>query len=195
MEKIEAAKGLESLIEATTKGLREKTDFPGRWCKHFTEECVDKMRQYGETGVLCEHRCEYCTTFMFAVDRAKHYSEKTGLAYLDILKSWESNRKYWYLNYYQDCKQPKIKTGKVRIFETMKDYQDSLGENGFRCPKCGAETSSPYECSCNWKSYGLLGTMGKGITVFVKENMAMGEIFMPVAWEKDFDCVAEVNDE
>ena len=181
------AKGLESLIEATAVGLREKRDFPGRWCEHFTETCITKMRQYGESGSLCEHKCEYCAKFKWAVDRAKHYAEKTGIPYLEILKSWEQKRTYWYLNYYQDCKQPEIKNGSVRMFETVEDLRNSLEGKGFICPKCGAETDSPYECSCNWKSYGLFGTLGKGVTVFVKENMAMAEIFMPIAWRTDND--------
>ena len=176
-------KGLESLIEATAVGLREKRDFPGRWCQHFTEDCIVKMQQYGESGSLCENKCEYCEKFKWTIDRAKHYAEKTGIPYLEILKSWEEKRDYWYLNFYQDCNQPKIKDGNVRLFDTMDDYRNSLGGKGFRCPKCGTETQSPYECICDWKSYGLLGTLGKGITVFVKENMAMAEIFMPIAWE------------
>ena len=119
-------KGLESLIEAVAVGLREKRDFPGRWCEHFTEGCIERMRQYGETGALCEHKCEYCKSFKWAVDRAKHYEEKTGIPYLDVLKSWEEGRDYWFLNYYQDCKQPKIKDGQVRMFDTRDAFFDSL---------------------------------------------------------------------
>jgi len=68
-------KGLESLIEATVRGLREKTDFAGRWCEHFTEDCIGKLKAYAETGAVCGHNCEYCEKFRWAVDRAKHYQE------------------------------------------------------------------------------------------------------------------------
>lgn len=177
-------KGLESLIEATAVGLREKTDFPGRWCKHFTEDCISKMRQYGESGTLCEHKCEYCEKFKWAIDRAKHYEEKTGIPYLEVLKSWEEDRDYWFLNYYQDCKQPEIKGDNVRIFDTVDDYKASLQGKEFRCPSCGVATPSPIHCrSCDWKSYGLFGALGKGVTIFVKENMALATIFKPIAWE------------
>ena len=37
---------------------------------------------------------------------------------------------------------------------------------------------------CNWKSYGLFGTLNKGITVVVKEDLQSVEIFMPIAWEE-----------
>ena len=177
-------KGLESLIEATAVGLREKRDFPGRWCEHFTEDCIESMRQYGETGVLCEHSCEYCKKIKWAFDRAKHYEEKTGIPYLEVLKSWEENRDYWFLNYYQDCNQPKIKDGQVRVFDTKDDFFGSLADKGFRCPSCGAVSKEPYNCSCGWCSYGLLGTLGKGVTVLVKDGIIMSHIFMPVAWEE-----------
>lgn len=181
-------KGLESLIEATTRGLREKTDFSGRWCKHFSEDCVERLRQYGETGSLCVNKCEYCNTFKWAVDRAKHYAEKTGIPYLDILRSWEERRDYWYLNYYQDCNQPEIKGDNVRIYDTAEEYKISLQGKGFRCPSCGEETPSGIHCrKCDWKSYGLLGCLGKGVTVFVKENMALATIFMPIGWEDSND--------
>ena len=175
-------RGLESLIEATAVGQREHSDFRGRWCEYFTEDCITKMRDYGKSGNLCEHKCEYCDKFKWTVDRAKHYAEKTGMPYTDILKGWETDRDYWYLNYYQDCNQPEIKEGKVFVFETMEEYHSSLNGKGFRCPKCGAATKSPFECECNWKSYGFIRL--NLVTVFVKENMAMANIFMPVAWEK-----------
>ena len=177
-------KGLESLIEAIAVGLREKRDFPGRWCEHFTEGCIERMRQYGETGVLCEHKCEYCKSFKWAVDQAKHYEEKTDIPYLEVLKSWEENRSYWFLNYYQECNQPKIKDGQVRVFDTKDVFFGSLADKGFRCPSCGAISKDPYKCSCGWCSYGLLGTMGKGVTVLVKDGIIMSHIFMPIAWEE-----------
>ena len=40
------------------------------------------------------------------MDRAKHYSEQSGKSVEHILKVWEENRTYWYMNYYQECNQP-----------------------------------------------------------------------------------------
>lgn len=176
-------KGLESLIEATAVGLREKTDFPGRWCKHFTEDCINKMKQYGESGNLCDHKCEYCEKFKWVIDRAKHYAEQTGVPFSEVLAGWERDRSYWFMNYYQDCNQPKIKDGRVRVFDTKDMFYESLGKKTFRCPSCGSESNNAYECTCGWTSYGLFGTMGKGVTVLIKDGMIMSHIFMPVAWE------------
>jgi hypothetical protein len=53
-------------------------------------------------------------------------------------------------------------------------------------------SQSPYECAsgikkegkaCGWKVYGLLGHLGKGVSVFVKEKLELESLFMPVAWE------------
>lgn len=176
--------GLQSLIDATVAGLREKSDFSGRWCEHFEEACIEKMHFYGETGVLCDHKCEYCYKFKWAVDRAKHYEEKTAIPYAEILSGWERDRSYWYLNYYQDCNQPKIKDGAVRVFDTKDAFFESVGEKGYRCPSCSAMSEDAYRCSCGWCSYGLFGTLGKGITVPVKDRLIMSHIFKLVAWEK-----------
>lgn len=177
-------KGLESLIEAVLVGLRERSDFPGRWCEYFSEDCVKRLREYGEIGFLCANKCEYCSKFKWAVDRAKHYAEKTDLSYLEILKSWEEERDYWFMNYYQDCKQPEIKDDNVHIFDTVEGFLASLQGKDFRCPSCGSDSSNGVHCrKCDWKAYGLLGCLGKGVTVFVKEKMALATIFVPIAWE------------
>ncbi|PHR61821.1 MAG: hypothetical protein COA43_01230 [Robiginitomaculum sp.] len=130
----------------------------------------------------------------WAVARAKHYAEKTGLRATDILNSWESKRNYWYMNYYQDCQQPEIKGDDVRVFDTPDALHDSIGKTGFRCPMCESISKSPYVCDsgkemekgkvCDWKSYGLFGTMGKGVYVFVKSALRGESIFKPISWEK-----------
>lgn len=178
-------KGLISLIEDIARQQREKRDFTGRWCEFFTEDCISKMERYGEKGYLCENHCEYCDKFKWIVDRAKHYAEKTRMPYTEILRGWEEDRRYWFMNFYQEGNQPKIKDEKVHIFETIEEYRNSLKGNGFICPKCGTETDNPQLCSCGWKSFALLGTLGKGVTVFIKENVSMAEIFMPIAWAKN----------
>jgi hypothetical protein len=129
----------------------------------------------------------------WVVARAQHYAEKTGVDSCDILNSWEKHRRYWYMNYYQECNQPKIDAVNVRVFETTDDLQKAIGDAGFRCPSCGGVSKSPYECMsgkeiskgkiCDWKVYGLLGDLGKGITVFVKDQIHANKIFMPIAWE------------
>lgn len=135
-------------------------------------------------GAKCFHK--YCDKFKWVIDRAKAYGEKTGLNWEDILDKWEKNRTYWYMNYYQECNQPEIKLKKVRVFETINKFAEAAGKSGFRCPHCGEVTKDPCECrKCGWKSYGLLGDLGKGVHIFVKSECIGETIFMPVEWEEN----------
>lgn len=181
----EYIKGLDCLIEATAKGLREKKDFKSRWCEQYTEDCIEKLKDYARINEDCGETCEYCQKFKWTIDRAKHYEENLGINWEDVLASWEKERNYWYLNYYQDCNQPEIKYGKTKVFETVNEFNESVGDKGFRCPSCGKVTNDPYECeSCDWKVYGLLGDLGKGIFIYVKDQIRGQAIFMPVAYEE-----------
>jgi hypothetical protein len=135
----------------------------------------------------------YGAKLAFAISRAEHYAAKTGLDAADILNAWEKQRDCWYVNYYQECNQPEIKGNNVRVFETVEELKNSIGKTGFRCPMCAGISKSPCECDsgkemsrgeiCNWKSYGLLGTLGKGVYVFVKSELRGQNIFMPIAYE------------
>ncbi|RKJ35211.1 hypothetical protein D7X33_38515, partial [Butyricicoccus sp. 1XD8-22] len=87
----------------------------------------------------------------------------------------------------------KIEGDSVRVFDTIKDLQESVKKDGFRCPSCSQITTDPYKCNsghvkngktCGWKIYGLFGDLGKGVYVFVKDQVKLENIFMPVAWEK-----------
>jgi hypothetical protein len=52
----------------------------------------------------CYHK--YCDKYKWVIERAKHYAQKTGIPYEEIIEIWEEDRSYWYMNYYQDCNQP-----------------------------------------------------------------------------------------
>lgn len=136
---------------------------------------------------------EYRECFDWAIKRAQHYAEKTGLDAGDILTAWEKERTYWFLNYYQECNQPEITTERVRVFNTIEELHQAIGKMGFRCPVCGGVSKSPYECTsgremspgkiCDWKSYGLFHDLGKGVFIYVKSELRGQIIFMPLAWE------------
>ena len=172
-----------------------------KYCNCFNENGCDKHNIYGGVDnqlVLKVKNCphEYCDKFKWIIDRAKHYAEKTGLIWEAILDQWEESRNYWYMNYYQECNQPEIKDENVMIFETVEDLHKSVGDIGFRCPLCNGISTNPYECNtgikigkndtgktCNWVVYGLLRDLGKGVYVFVKEEVKGERMFMPVTWE------------
>ena len=131
---------------------------------------------------------DYREKLQWIVDRVQHYADKTGLNASDLLDAWEEHRGYWYMNYYQDCNQPEIKGDAVRVFDDIPQAQAAIGNREFRCPSCNRISSDPNKCNasekCNWVSFGLFGTMGKGAFVFIKSELRGQEIFMPVSWEK-----------
>jgi hypothetical protein len=134
----------------------------------------------------------------WVINRVNHYADKTGLPSSDILDSWEKRRDYWYMGYYQDANQPEIKGDKVRVFENREALAASIGNAGFRCPACNGISQNPTKCDtglemskgkiCDWKAYGLFGTLGKGVTVFLKDGMILGQIFYPIAWEVNIEA-------
>jgi hypothetical protein len=140
---------------------------------------------------------DYRAKLLWTVERAKHYAEKLSLDPAALLDQWESKRTYWYMNYYQDANQPRMDAGHVRVFETAEELNSSIGEFKFRCPACGGVTGNPYTCNsgkkvdgdrgrkkvCDWKVYGLFADLGKGVYVFVKQELRGELIFMPIAWE------------
>jgi hypothetical protein len=173
--------GYEKLLSAV------KEDVKGR-C--FNPDGCDKGKDaHAVNG--CMHK--YCDKFAWVLARAKHYAEKTGLAWEKILDAWENGRTYWYMNYYHDCEQPLIEGDCVRVFETIADVLASVGKKQFRCPACGGVSTDAYDCNsgkefngnvCNWKVYGVFKDLGKGVYVFCKDEMRGNRIFMPLAWEQ-----------
>lgn len=136
-------------------------------------------------------------TKVFILERSKQWETVTKIPYYEIISRWLDNCSYSMINYFQETNQPAL-DNKTKIFNTIDDFHNSVGEKGFRCPYCGGVSSHPYECNsglmvklsnkkgkhpCNWKAYGLFGTIGKGSFVFVKEGLNYSNIFMPIAWE------------
>ena len=181
---------MERLLNSVVDGLEAKKDFPGRWCEHYTERCKAYLETYGDTNADCGHDCEYCRTYKWAINRAKHYEEKLGIPWQEVLKSWEDDRSYWFLSYYQDCNQPLIESDDVFVFENAAELRAKCG-NQFICPNCGGISTDPYKCNsgkevkgkiCDWKAYGLLQF---GLCFcYCKEERKGTRIFMPVSLQK-----------
>lgn len=133
-------------------------------------------------GGKCFHK--YCNKFKWVIDRAKAYAEALEVDWQEVLDSWEADRDYWYMNYYQDVNQPEIKDGTVKVFNSLEEFRTAIGKFEFRCPSCGGVTTDPYKCkACGWKVYGLLGDLGKGVFVYIKDKLKGESIFMPLSWE------------
>ena len=119
------------------------------------------------------------------------YSAVLGLTPDEVLAAIEAKRNVTAPNYYQDANFPKLDG--VTVFDTPEAFIAAYPSRQYVCPACAGISTDPYECNagtvrddkaCNWKSYGLFGTMGKGLRAVVKstflESPRVHEIFMPV---------------
>lgn len=181
--KLTGMDGYNRLMEAVKKDCNE----PG-CCGCFNPDGCDKHNQrvgtYGNPDFRwCHH--SYCDKFAWTINQAKHYAEVTGLNWTDVLNAWEEDRDYWYMNYYQECNQPKISGNNVRMYETPEDFRMEVEKDGFYCPNCRRVTKHPFCCDnegCDWKSYGLFrnGT----VLVFFRKQCKFIRVFEPVLWRQ-----------
>lgn len=127
-------------------------------------------------------------------EKLAEYSNALDIPQEEILKSWEEDRTYSAINYYQEANQPSIKADKVKIFETVEEMLKAIGDEKFRCPSCEGVSTNPYLCNsgelaheggkCNWSVNGLFGDLGKGVYVYVKDKLKGETIFLPISWEE-----------
>jgi hypothetical protein len=119
------------------------------------------------------------------------YSAALGIAPEAVLAAIEAKRNVTAPNYYQDANFPRLDG--VRVFDTPEAFAAAFPSRKYTCPACAGISTDPYECNagtvrdgkaCDWKAYGLFGTMGKGMRAIVKstflESPRVHEIFMPV---------------
>lgn len=182
------------LLDDVIKDLEGKKDFPGRWCEYYSPECKEHLATYGDTHKDCGHKCEYCDKYKWTIDRAIHYGEKLGIPWNEILESWEEDRKYWFLNYYQEANQPKIDSDDVFVFESAEEMNKKVGTE-FICPCCKGISTNPYECNtgkqvtkgkkCNWKAYGFL--QSNLAFLYCKKERKGTKCFMPKALQRNGD--------
>lgn len=157
-----------------------------RGCKEYGETCKQYLIDYAENGKKCSNKCEYCQKFKWAIDRAKHYGEKLEIPWKEVMRSWDEDMNYWYMNYYQECNQPKIESNNVFVFESVEEMREKIGTE-FICPCCKGVSTNPYECNsgvkikgnkiCDWKSYGLF-QFGLAF-IYCKKERKSTKCFMP----------------
>lgn len=106
------------------------------------KDCVKYGGEFHPDGCVdsCYEKCscfhKYCNKFKWAVDKAKAYGEVLELNWEDVLDSWENDRNYWYMNYYQECNQPKI-SGKVKVLNGTGIKFLLSAKNASACHPCG----------------------------------------------------------
>lgn len=160
------------------------------------EEIIQTLKQKAKEswpGAVGDERATRLETFLRKM--LADYSLVMGIPPRDLLVAFENNRNYSAINFYQQANFPAL--AGVVLIENIDEFKRLYPSGRFRCPSCGGESTSPYECNtglqvgegkaqrvCDWKSYGLFGTMGMGMRIAFREGFLehpkVEDIFMPV---------------
>lgn len=144
----------------------------------------------GETGEERASRVE-----KLILTRFKQYSEAFGYSMEEILEATEKRRDYSANNYYQEANFPSLDG--VEVFASGDDFKKKYPSGKFRCPMCKGISTNPTTCNsgdlmsetevCDWKAWGLFGTLGKGMRTAAKEGFlerpVVYDIFPPIELE------------
>lgn len=143
-------KGVESLKESVKKDCKSGENcFSENGCTkeryaHVPQDNPKLIEMGIKTACRSLTKCthDYCGKYKWVLDRAKHYAEKTGKSVDDVMAIWETNRDYWYMNYYQDSKQPLINSEFIINYEDWiaqlkSRFGDDAKKWAFKCPRCG----------------------------------------------------------
>lgn len=123
-----------------------------------------------------------------------NYSQFLGMSRRDILVALEIKRDYSANNFYQERNLPELKD--IDIYDTVEDFKKKFTSHRFVCPACNGISTNPSVCDsgkpmdkkgkkiCDWKAYGLLGTLNKGYRFVIKSEFlnkpVVYDIFNPV---------------
>jgi hypothetical protein len=91
-KKVAASPGYKSLKAAYIKDVQGNQ----RWVRKGVRPMRDKA--------------EFLRHFRWVISRAMYYAHRYNRPIEAVLWSWESDRTYWWLNYYQEGRQPKKKS-------------------------------------------------------------------------------------
>jgi hypothetical protein len=143
-------KGIESFKASVMKDCSEGQNcFNENGCDHeFTRMVPQNNPKLLEMGITqsckkvskCFHK--FCDKYKWVIDRANHYADKTGKTIDDVLKIWETDRSYWYMNFYQDCNQPILESESIIDYDIwLSQLKIKFGDDpknwAFKCPSCG----------------------------------------------------------
>jgi len=153
------------------------------------EELISELKKNTRED-FGEKRAEELEVFLRKM--LANYSEVLGYPEDEILTRLEEIRDYIAVNYYQTANFPDLEN--VDVFEDEEQIKEKLSSRQFRCPACDGISTHPTTCNsgkemspgkiCDWKSYGLMGTLGKGYRFVVKSDFlnkpVVYEIFQPI---------------
>ncbi len=145
-------KGIESLKAAVLRDTENADNcFSPTGCIKSRTEIVpqDNPRLIAmgiETMCIRRSKCthDYCGKYKWVIDRAQMYADVLECTLEEVITAWEEQRSYWYMNFYQECNQPEIKTGGIKVIKLddwLKEAEANFGKDKlqwkFKCPHCG----------------------------------------------------------
>lgn len=159
-----------------------------QWAEAKIEELCQEARKAG-SGETGERRAAQLRAFL--ANKLAEYSQVLGETEANLLEAIEKHRTYSAVNYYQEANFPSLQG--VTLIDDVADFKRRFPSGKYTCPMCAGESTDPYNCNsgkivdskpCNWKAYGLFGTMGKGLRIALRnrflEHPKVDEIFAPV---------------
>jgi hypothetical protein len=143
-------KGIESLRNAVLKDCAAGENcFSENGCtkerySHLPETNPGLIEMGMKTRCVAQTKCfhDYCGKYKWVLERAKIYAAKCNKSVDEVVEIWETNRTYWYMNYYQECKQPIPNSENIIdydewIIELHQRFGDDPEKWAFKCPNCG----------------------------------------------------------
>ncbi len=143
-------RGLESLKAEVMKDCAAGENcFSENGCRHerykYLPQDNPRLIEMGiKSKCVANTKCftDYCGKYKWVLERAKHYSEKTGKSVDEILRIWETDRGYWYMNYYQESNQPLINSESIFLYDDwISQLKERFGNDpakwAFKCVNCG----------------------------------------------------------
>lgn len=174
-------KGIESLRAAVMKDCADGHNcFSENGCTkerylHLPEDNPKLVAIGCKTKCVSNTKCfhDYCGKYKWIMERAQHYSEKTGKTVEEIIEIWEKDRTYSYMNYYQEGNQPLLFFDKIYNYDDwIKELKARFGDDAkqwaFKCPSCGnTQTAQMFldhkiEAPENKVYYSCIGRFVKG---------------------------------
>jgi len=140
----------------------------------------------------------------FISDRIPEYAILLNTSLSEALDIVAKARRVNYANWFQDGNIPTLKD--VSIFETKAHFQSTFSSGNSICPACSGISTNYRVCNsgviikkkiCDWKAFGLFGTLNKGVKILIKENAvnfpSPVSIFKPIEYDKyilNTNCVS-----
>ena len=77
--------------------------------KSLKDAYMRDARKAGTETRPMRNKDEFYKKFQWVINRCIHYSQALNKTPWEVLDAWESKRDYWWMNFYQDSNQPKIR--------------------------------------------------------------------------------------